>query len=158
MILSIDPGVHECGVAVWGTTAGLQRAYLCQGLSTAMYAGAWSSMAGALGLSERDTSRVVIELPQVYVRSRSKGDPNDLIQLAACVGAIAQAFRHVPVHIFKPSEWKGQVPKLVMIERIKERLSPDESACVKLPKDKKFQTDVWDAVGLGLHYLKRLRG
>ena len=46
-----------------------------------------------------------------------------------------------------PKTWKGQTPKAIKIERIKEKLSKDERRRVVLPTTKKGQADVWDAIG-----------
>ena len=53
--------------------------------------------------------------------------------------------------LVKPAEWKGQVPKKIMNERVLSKLSAQERAIVK------DNHNAIDAVGLGLHVLGRLR-
>ncbi len=115
----------------------------------------WRGMVDAVVSALVGAFTIAIELPQVYDRSRSKGDPNDLVQLAAVVGGIVDRMV-VPATIYLPREWKKQVPKKIMCERVEGRLTPEERARVELPNNKKLQLDVWDAVGIGLHHLGRL--
>lgn len=96
----------------------------------------------------------VLEIPQVYVRNRSKGDPNDLIMLAGLVGAFAYRFAEGHV-LYKPAEWKGQVKKEITEMRARKRLSPEELARVQLPSAKSLAHNVWDGVALGLFHFGR---
>ncbi len=102
-------------------------------------------------------TELVIELPQVYTRSLSKGDPNDLITLALTVGAISALCGSIGAHtvLYRPSEWKGQVSKNVTEARARKRLTEVELKRIELPKAAKLKTDVWDAIGIGLHFLRR---
>jgi hypothetical protein len=100
--------------------------------------------------------RLAIELPQVYVRSRSKGDPNDLISLARLVGAFEYFFDgRFGSTIYKPAQWKGQTPKDVTEARAKKRLTEAEITRIVLPPAKSLRHNVWDGIGLGLHHLNR---
>jgi hypothetical protein len=99
----------------------------------------------------------VIECPQVYVHSRAKGDPNDLIRLALMAGVIVGAIGQKNVVEYRPAEWKGQVPKDVMTERIKRSLNKGEQSRVVLPRAMSLAHNVWDAVGIGLHHLRAAR-
>lgn len=62
-----------------------------------------------LMLTER-AAAVVVERPQVYRASRSKGDPNDLIPLAMVIGGVAQGFG-APVIAPTPQDWAGATKK-----------------------------------------------
>lgn len=158
MLLSVDPGLHGCGVAAWhiSPTIPLSWAGYVKNPGTK-----WHAMVGAVDEEIRRRfgflpNHLVIELPQVYVRSRSKGDPNDLIMLAGLVGAFVYNFDSRDGHkLYKPAEWKGQVPKDIMETRIKGRLSEAELHAVELPA-RSLAHNVWDAVGLGLAHLGRL--
>ena len=108
--------------------------------------------------------RLVVEVPQVYDQQRWGGDPKDLVDLAWIGGAFARevAVKHMRTRACggsvlrpRPAQWKGQVNKDVMIERIKGRLSETEMNRVELP-NKSVQHNVWDAVGIGLWELKRI--
>jgi hypothetical protein len=154
MIVSIDPGTHEAGVAQW-KDARLQTAYLVRVTSDESWL--WLANKVAQSCFHLPVSAIVLERPQVYVRSRAKGDPNDLITLALAAGAIAGQF-NVQVIEYRPAEWKGQVPKEIMIDRIRETLDADERAAVELPNARSLAHNVWDAVGIGLHHFRRRYG
>lgn len=101
---------------------------------------------------------LVVEIPQVYQGSKQKGDPNDLIQLAACAGyTVGRLSRELPLEPrgVRPSEWKGQVPKEAHHDRVKGRLGPGELLNVALPSAASLHHNVWDAVALGLWALGR---
>lgn len=101
---------------------------------------------------------LVWERPQIYRASKSKGDPNDLIGLAAIGNGVAADARWQGVLAPTPAQWTGQVKKATKGSawksprgmRIRSRLAPDELALVP------DQHDVVDAVGLGLWALGRL--
>ena len=161
MIVSIDPGVQETGVAIWYREGGLASAYLTR--LRGSYAVPWAGMAYEVAkvLQGVEVDAVAIERPQVYVHSRAKGDPNDLITLAMMAGGIVGAMRATRAALlvveYKPAEWKGQVPKDVMTKRIKRSLTEEEQPRVLLPKAGSLAHNVWDAVGIGLHHLRAAR-
>lgn len=155
MIISVDPGANLVGAAAWDNGK-LQSAMLARGksaLELAQVIHAW-----VLDMYVFSTSLVVVvERPQVYPRSRTKGDPNDLITLALVAGMVAGKLDPAAVVEVKPREWKGQVPKDAMIERIKRTLPLEEYRVVaQVLCPPRLKHNVWDAVGLGLWYLKRL--
>lgn len=101
----------------------------------------------------------VIEKPQVYRALRSKGDPNDLIDVAVIVGELKrQAKLRTPpsrIETPKPAEWKRQVDKAIHHRRIMKVLTDDERRIVpQLPK--KVHHNMVDAIGIGLAHLERL--
>jgi hypothetical protein len=84
---------------------------------------------------------LVVEKPQVYEGRKSKGDPNDLVNLALVVGAVMAT---IPAGIFLdplPNAWKGAVPKHIHHRRIRRRV-PGLPRC---------SMDAMDAVGLLLY-------
>ena len=119
-------------------------------------------------------STIVYERPQIYTASKSKGDPNDLIALAAIGAGVVSTYCEfgrqfgaastgrvvcpIPVQTPTPAQWAGQIPKATKgsakdsprAKRIMSRLSPVELA--RMPN----QHDAIDAIGLGLHALGRL--
>ncbi len=134
-MISIDPGVHACGWAEWSASL-----LICAGLGTPNLLG---------------HATVVVERPQVDGRTR-KIKLQDVLDLSYAAGAAGGAGA---VKVF-PRDWKGNVPKKVMARRIDRSLDPAErrvlAAClVDVPKD--LQHNVWDAVGIGLWHLGRLR-
>lgn len=162
--ITVDPGVNGCGVAIWDHGKLRQAIYLPA--VDAVQKPFAAVLAVRLHLLwPKATYAVVVERPQVYALGKSKGDPNDLIQVALVAGGVGALLGHVcnaAVFFVTPAEWKGQLPKpasvkqpYIVAERARERLTPEERACVELPKAGKLQWDVWDAVGIGLHHLGR---
>lgn len=96
----------------------------------------------------------IIEIPQIY--PHSKGDPNDLIQVALASGMWKRecALSSYKVRLVKPREWKGSVPKLIHNKRIMAKLTDAETKLLeKIPKS--LRHNVVDAVGLALWGIKR---
>lgn len=143
--LAIDPGVKHLGVAVFDGGA-----LVCAGLIKTEDKKALSEILFTYGYPDS----VVVELPQVYQRSKSKGDPNDLIAVAVVVGALQERLRRV--ELVKPRTWKGTVKKEVMLKRIVSKLTAEETAL--LPKlSKSLVHNVIDAIGIGLFAVGRLK-
>ena len=99
------------------------------------------------------------ELPQVYTRDKSKGDPNDLMPLAAIIGGFVMRFPETKHTLYKPREWKGQLTKDACHARITERLSEEEARTLIHSLSFVSATlrhNALDAVGIGLFHLGRL--
>jgi len=158
-ILSIDPGVKHAGVAYWMEHSGLyylELAYLATLAGTPTLARSVSEMPQACELGHvQYITHVVVELPQVYSRDKSKGDPNDLIKVAAVAGAISKGVFAEARSFVLPAEWKGAAPKDVTEARCRSYLMDSELVKIDLPKAKSLQHNVWDAIGIGLWYLKK---
>ena len=161
MLVSIDPGVRGLGLARFEDGvlkgAGYVRAFegdvACVGLTDALQ----SSFRTPLK-TLADIDELVIEKPKVYDVRHQKGDQRDIVDLAIAVGSIVRALSHAcVVTLVEPSGWKGQTPKAISVERTIKALSPNELAQVILPRAKKLQLDVWDAIGIGLWRLGRDR-
>ena len=104
---------------------------------------------------------LVIEVPQIYSLRQSKGGlkgQNDLIDLAVSAGEVIGVHRtqSTEIVIYRPREWKGQVPKEVMTRRIKGKVDEEERARLDLPRAESKHHNVWDGVGIGLKYWGRL--
>lgn len=106
----------------------------------------------ALGLT---TFEAIIEKPQTY--PMSPVDSNDLITLGILVGEWKEyLYRHgAKVELVLPTTWKGAVPKPIHGKRVLASLLKEEKAV--LPKAKKHDHNMIDAVGLGLWKLERTR-
>lgn len=159
--ITIDPGV-ELGYAMWRAplqvrTANLLAAPLAAGVITSDSgndAGWWNHVVDvvnqlALACYHWTThrgpiDRAVIEWPQFFKTRAGLAAANSgsLVKLSCAVGAIAQGIREiVPIIQFvSVPEWKGQLPKEEVIDRIK-RVWPDLDC----------SSHAWDAVGIGLH-------
>ncbi|TQF13721.1 hypothetical protein FJV41_22360 [Myxococcus llanfairpwllgwyngyllgogerychwyrndrobwllllantysiliogogogochensis] len=172
LLLAIDPGLRECGIALFDLDSG---ELLAAGMPTnperkARGLSAWARMAegvAAFVSSFLEPLRaaggtlsitVASECPQVYTAGKSKGDPNDLIELAGVVGRVAGALGATSERSYLPREWKGTLDGDVMVERIKARLGerPHEHLRVQLPRASEKHHNVWDAIGIGLHVVGRL--
>lgn len=103
ILLAIDPGVKACGYAV------IKCGTLTVGHESTEY---------VLDLAKVLRCSVITELPQVYSAAKSKGSPEDLIQLARVVGRIEQASG--ACRIVRPNEWKGSISKEMHNARILE--------------------------------------
>lgn len=141
MILAVDPGVKACGMA-WFTDDGK--------LYRAEYLPAACCTSGGI------PTELVIEMPRIYPGSgQQKGDLNDLLNLAMIVGQVVSWANAPTSRIVYPAQWKGQVPKKVMTNRILTKLSVEESAAIVRVGAKDHNTI--DAVGIGLWHFGRLQ-
>jgi len=160
MIVAVDPGIHDCGVSVWRPDGQLFTAGLvnnsaqqpgcenAQPMSEAVRLWLVANGAGA-------PASLAIEVPQVYTRTHSKGDPNDLIDLACVVGAVMAVRPWRSITAYRPAQWKGNVPKDVTAERALRDLSCAERLRVQECAPSLLH-NVWDAVALGLAHLKKI--
>ena len=113
----------------------------------------------ARGTQENESiQKFVVERPQTYRGRSAEGDTNDLLDLSIVVGCIVgQLAGHV--ELVRPAQWKGQVPKKTVhgtnpIElRSRGKLYAGEGR-IEIP-NKKLAHNVWDAIGIGLWYLRR---
>lgn len=155
MLISIDPGLRGCGVAIWRPTGELERAEYVLGAKAARDSVAWIAMATGIyhAVERYDPHALAIELPRTYGGRAAKGDANDLIQLAAVVGAITVRLR-LPTTTYLPDHWKGQTSKDVTKNRVEERLSPAEHARIVWPCAS-LRHNVIDGIALGMFHLRR---
>lgn len=167
-LLSIDPSLTSTGWAVFCdgllVDCGNIRTKTSLGLGVRIL-----QISHDLRLRECDD--LVIEVPQIYDRTKSKGDPNKLTPLWAIAGAVLQKYGMAHASLIRPATWKGQVPKKVMFGRIIKRLTPYELAyyntlafkrarhpgTLDVPGEKSGAGDALDAIGLGLYFLERLK-
>ena len=152
ILISIDPNVKRMAVAVWEHGELRQTMYLRSDLK-----GRASTFDQLIEI-DVPPDEIAVEVPQIYSGAVSK--KKGLMKLGfyagfAC-GALYQG-GHTTVHEYLPAQWKGQVPKDIMLPRIIEKLTASELTRVTLPTGKSYQHDVWDAVGIGLHHLGRLK-
>ncbi|MFG0245714.1 MAG: hypothetical protein ACF8MF_06670 [Phycisphaerales bacterium JB052] len=167
-LITLDPGLRCCGLAYFrkGKLVHAGCAVNPYTASTKIRdVPAWLGVAESCReliyewLRGSRATQIVYEMPTVYVDGYA--DPNDLMQLAGVLGAIAGMFPEVPWEGFLPAQWKGQLDKGVHHARIKEFfLSPHEVRKLEVDLGEinaGLQHNALDAVGLGLHYLKRDR-
>jgi len=181
IILSVDPALHGCGLALWregvliaagyapNKTKDKNIVYRCA--ASAKEAANWlESKSGLRRATEYGLflEQLVLELPQVYARGagKTKGDPNKNVLPLAMVDAALAALlsSSVEVFSFQPHAWKGSTSKpenasgaveYVIVGRIKARLTADELRVIDWTKSVSHSWDVADAIGVGLHHLGR---
>lgn len=167
VVFAVDPSVRSPGAALFVDTRLVRAGRVKLVVKTYLSEGErWQHVADQLDdwLGTAVPSLIVYERPQVYAASKSKGDPNDLVPLAAIGAAVVamqcarRRINYPEIMTPTPAEWIGQLPKMTRGKalaspraiRIMSRLSEAEKALVP------DQHDAIDAVGLGLHALGRL--
>jgi hypothetical protein len=170
-MLALDPGLNHPAAALFrgGILVSAERVKVGTGLTDLPTAERCVRVAAAVvrwGMGLNMNPRwLVVEWPQIYRASKSKGDPNDLTPLAGIGSALAGMLsvalspRDIYLGVLSPTpaEWAGQVPKSEKGDpwksprgaRVRSRLSEAEVTAV-LPSH-----DAVDAVGLGLWALGR---
>lgn len=134
ILLAIDPG-RWTGWCVWQQEFGPLRVGLGQPPFNAFA-----------------FDRVVIERPKIYSASLMKGDPNDMITLALLAGLYWGQARTMNCEFVYPSDWKGQLNKVVSMNRTKKSLGKNrvkvESWLKSVPES--LVHNVWDAIGIAI--------
>jgi hypothetical protein len=131
MLLALDPGMNSPGVALFqdATLFRAGRVPIPAGYATLSAGARWMHVArlvvrwlcsesGVNHVDNRMITTVVFEKPQWYQRSKSKGDPNDLVGVAGVAANVTGILStHNEIQIFSPTpaEWIGQVPKICPI-------------------------------------------
>lgn len=162
-VIVIDPSCWSTGVAVWRyrkaedffnerpeppARVGLWTPNTKRSERNWHHAVRWQAQRLRRAIKEWAPVReVACELPILLGgKSRVVGDSGALVKLSVCVGAFAGVcathrvnFLPVPV-----ADWKGQLPKRLVNDRIRRLLGTD------LCKRMNFRCDIWDAVGIGL--------
>ncbi len=175
-LLALDPSVRSPGAAIFrdGVLAFAGKVKIPTMWKDLAEGMRWQNVAEAVvkWAEEHDCvmpEKIIYERPQIYAAAKSKGDPNDLIALAAIGAAVVSWYsasnRACAVNVTArvvvtptPAEWAGQIPKATKgnamnsprAQRILSRLTELEIS--RMPN----QHDSIDAVGLGLHALGRL--
>lgn len=105
------------------------------------------------GRYKRNGVRVILEFPQQM--SNLKGiaaQKGSVYRLAFLVGYLVRALEPMESEIVLPVEWKGQLPKAVVQDRVSRILG--KQVC----EEQNIRTHAWDAVGIGLWRLGRWHG
>jgi len=153
-LVSLDPGLRGCGLAYWNEDGSLAHvAYVRNTVKQGDGPRAWTGYQSTY-IWNRRTAYFISEVPQVYRVGASKGDPDDLIQLAGVVGVFSMLIQSDVRMGVKPREWKGQVPKDVHHARLVKTLTPEEMAMVEAAAPPSLRHNVLDAVGIGQWWFK----
>lgn len=150
-LISIDPGVRNLG---W-----------CHAHDGTIVAAGCSKLAprGRLEDNARlhahhvPTGEVCV-LESMEVHRDRPGTPQDLIDVQT-VGCLVAASVARTVHLYRPREWKGNVPKSIHHPRLVLALTGTEREIVHSAAHaagKNNAKEVWDAVGLALFHLGRI--
>jgi len=162
-VICVDPGLGGTGWALFESISTGDKkleAPVLTGVIEAPRNEKWDnrvwSVCSSFGgvLASAMTANVVIEFPVLFsghAKSQSSAARGDLFKLTYLVGGIAQVARqatgNLPI-LITPSEWKGQLPKDVVIARIKKAYGKKAD---EFTKDHEA-----DAVGMGLALQGRL--
>lgn len=158
VLVPLDPGVHGHGVAVFAEGVLAWAGYvsgeggsphpLLETIQPIIVVADWGEMID-----------LVIEEPQVYDTPKQKGRQRDIIRLAFVAGAVAGALtalgRVSNLQTVQPAQWKGNLPKSVVMERVIAELAEEEQQVIECPSSGVLH-NVYDAIGIGLHELRRI--
>lgn len=154
----VDPGLHSAGWAVFSQIpnnpfpqkAGLVKAKYALRDSDVLVRANYIGEELALVCQENNCTDAIIEFPMNFkgAKGLAANASGDVIALATCVGAIAGNLHQVGVKStsIRVIDWKGQLPKEIVIKRLATLLGPAMCARLRLEKD------MWDACGIGMHY------
>jgi hypothetical protein len=161
-VLTLDPGISGMGAALWtyeGTQVDWQRLELPYAVWTYVPRGAtWMDRAhdGWRWLDYiyrvHDVIETYCEWPRYFdgAVGHTATTNGDIHKLAFFIGGVAriQVHQHIGTfHIVPVNDWKGQLPKQVVIERIQNLYRKHHIPLSGISID----THGWDAVGIGLH-------
>jgi len=160
-MFTIDPGVQGTGWASWvGKTpvaAGIVETAADEGWELRLYDVVTALMAAYRDLqrvSQNDHPAIVCEMMEFYGTGGGSapwatGDLQRILVLSGWFCGRVHA-RAEDVVFVRPSEWKGQLPKRVVQQRITALLG--EELCDHL----EVKSHAWDAIGIGLWRLGKL--
>ena len=163
-LLTLDPGTEQSGIALFknGKLDDVEVLRVKDTQGNKEQRASYMARKVILWAEDRKAlkkARIVIEYPRVYPKGagkQSESDPDDILSLVLVVGhlwAEAHGINDNIVSLVRPADWKGQVPKAVMVRRIISTLDATEQA---LAENKvRNNHNAMDAVGIGLHALKR---
>ena len=157
VLYSFDPSLACTGWAVWLGGRLLDCGYIKTAakdpLDTRILAVA------ECNISDLVPDELALEWPEVYRGGSRKGaNPNDLLPVSAVAGALVVEYGiGGNCTFYKPRQWKGNVGKDVMVNRVLNRLDEDELKVYTgkgMPKT--YAHNAADAIGVGLKHLGRL--
>lgn len=134
----IDPGVHKAAVCRIDPMGGIAFEYEAP---EAMHG------RGMIG---------ILEVPRVLPPKQSKGDPDDIVQLAFASGKIAAGNA---LRVVRPSDWKGTLDKATHNARVRAAVRAlyginAQAIEAELARDGKTAHNLTDAIGLALFGLR----
>lgn len=161
MIIAVDPGLDECGLAAVNNGSLIWAALARRG--TRDMASKAYNVVDLMLVNMKFGGRVdlALEKPQIYTDRHRKGSQEPLIDLAILLGRITGLMDGIWDYTstyYMPAQWKGQVPKHVHHARLTQMLEDTHFSWrdrVDWPP-KSLQHNVYDAIGLAFHHSKVL--
>lgn len=158
LLLSIDPGLNGTGYAYWEgkipVAAGVVRPLTDDSLlyrANDLYGKLRYMRPEAWAIS--DLNDVVIEFPEYHesFKGRTARATGSMDKLCFAIGVLAKSFStpFTDVHLPHVREWKGQLPKDVVMSRMLKHYG--KKTCDRLG----IRTHAWDALGIGHWFLNR---
>lgn len=148
-MLSIDPGVSGTGWVSWRDARPLRSGIVETAPGSSWQVRAYRvARALAAEYTQLGPSLVVCELMEFYGTGSGSapwatGDLQRILVMSGWFIGLVDA-KPRDVVLVRPSEWKGQLPKRVVVDRIKRILTP--GVCKRVG----FVSHSWDAAGIGL--------
>lgn len=151
-MMAIDPGLTGTGVAIWKEKKIPVLADVIN--SRGALSNDWIDRVSAIAQRVADLAmeyqvrEIVCEMMEMHQSARAQmmwkaGDFQRTLFLIGAIYGMTEPYV-VDFTVTPPSEWKGQLPKSVTINRVKKVLGPN--VCIRLGIEK----HAWDAVGIGL--------
>lgn len=153
--VSIDSGVKALGWAVLRESEVSYYLAMCGLVQGDSRDEMIRAMECALGVGNFELA--VLE-SMVWRPNDPKSHPNDLIDVQT-TGCLCAARIADHVKLVTAQTWKGSVPKKIHHERIRSRLSTNETEILNqalADAPKKHHKEILDAVGIGLHHVGRI--
>lgn len=91
----------------------------------------------------KGANTVVMEFPEYHqsLGGTVTAKSGSLVKLSWFVGVLSGGLSYESLELVTPTQWKGQLPKNIVIQRIKKRMP-----------EVKAKSHDWDAIGLGLYW------
>lgn len=187
MLLAIDPGMNSPGVALFAphpagepfpVLVAASRVSIPGHLAQCDAGQRWFYVAQHIcrwfagHQVPYDNMIVAFEKPQWYQRTKSKGDPNDLVGVAGVAAAVCGLMQPSKIISPEPAVWIGQLPKVCQVckGRAKKQCRECRGSAWETPRGRYIrrrlseielalvpdQNDAIDAVGIGLWACGRL--
>lgn len=88
---------------------------------------------------------VVIEMPQMMTNIKGiAAQAGSVYKLAVLCGYLARAMEPARITLVTPLEWKGQLPKSIVQQRVERAIG------IRKCRELNVRSHAWDAAGLGL--------
>lgn len=152
-LISIDPSINNVGIAIWELPNGLMMHRLLHPKVNARESEYDKSLSILDQIKEwikaYGVNRMILEVPAHWaVAGFEARETGSIAKLCLVVGLIYSLKHDLDeLRIVKPHEWKGQLPKEVMVNRLKEGYVP-----IGIDLEK-INPNVADAIGIGHFYL-----